>query len=94
MFFQFDSTRSQQSRSVYARSVRSECHCRDSRTRRSSVGRQCHQVNGSPLLPLTTLVRSRYHFDALAEANDAQNMQDHIVDRIEPIPVISLAAQR
>lgn len=36
----------------------------------------------------------RYHFDALAEANDAQNAQDHIVDKIESIPINSLNVQR
>lgn len=36
----------------------------------------------------------RYHFDALAEANDAQNLQDHIVDKIESIPINSLIVQR
>lgn len=36
----------------------------------------------------------KYHFDALAEANDAQNNQDHIVDRIESIPLNLLAVQR
>ncbi len=36
----------------------------------------------------------RYHFDALAEANDAQNLQDHIVDKIESIPINSVIVQR
>ena len=36
----------------------------------------------------------RYHFDALAEANDAQNTQDHLVDRIDAIPIDSLIVQR
>jgi len=36
----------------------------------------------------------RYHFDALAEANDAQNNQNHIVDKIESIPINSLIVQR
>jgi hypothetical protein len=40
------------------------------------------------------LKKFRYHFDALAEANDAQNTQDHIVDKIESIPINSLAIQR
>lgn len=40
------------------------------------------------------LSQFRYHFDALAEANDAQNVQDHIVDRIEAIPIDSLNVQR
>jgi hypothetical protein len=46
------------------------------------------------LLFLYNFVKFRYHFDALAEANDAQNVQDHIVDRIEPIPINSLIVQR
>ncbi|CAF1154854.1 unnamed protein product [Adineta steineri] len=36
----------------------------------------------------------KYHFDALAEANDAQNTQDHIVDKIQSIPINSLIVQR
>ncbi|CAF0993417.1 unnamed protein product [Rotaria magnacalcarata] len=36
----------------------------------------------------------KYHFDALVEANDAQNIQDHIVDKIEAIPISSLIVQR
>ncbi|CAF0868358.1 unnamed protein product [Rotaria sp. Silwood1] len=36
----------------------------------------------------------KYHFDALAEANDAKSVQDHIVDRIEPIPINTLIVQR
>ncbi|CAF1215886.1 unnamed protein product [Rotaria sordida] len=36
----------------------------------------------------------KYHFDALAEANDANNIQDHIINRIEPIPINSLIVQR
>jgi len=36
----------------------------------------------------------KYHFDALAEANDAQQSQDHVVDRIESIPIDSLNVQR
>lgn len=36
----------------------------------------------------------RYHFDALAEANDAQNAQDHIIDRIESLPLNTLNVQR
>ena len=36
----------------------------------------------------------RYHFDALAEANDAEQSQDHIVDRIESIPIDSLNVQQ
>jgi hypothetical protein len=36
----------------------------------------------------------KYHFDALAEANDAQNLQDHIVDKIESIPINSVIVQR
>ncbi|CAF1199045.1 unnamed protein product [Adineta ricciae] len=36
----------------------------------------------------------KYHFDALAEANDAQSGQDHIVDKIESIPIDSLNVQR
>ncbi|UJR29239.1 hypothetical protein I4U23_010453 [Adineta vaga] len=36
----------------------------------------------------------KYHFDALAEANNAENVQDHIIDKIESIPITSLNVQR